>query len=32
MISMIHKRGTPFKIPPFTLPLGVLLYSHEVGV
>ena len=32
MISMIHKRGTPFKISPFHFPLGVLLYSYEVGV
>ncbi|WP_443713660.1 hypothetical protein [Ruminococcus sp.] len=32
MISMLCKRGTPFKNPLFTLPLGVLLYSYEVGV
>nr|DAQ76426.1 MAG TPA: hypothetical protein [Inoviridae sp.] len=31
-ISMLRKRGTPFKISPFPSPLGVLLYSHEVGV
>nr|DAJ85347.1 MAG TPA: hypothetical protein [Inoviridae sp.] len=32
MLSMLCKRGTPFKISPLRSPLGVRLYSHEVGV